>query len=132
MCGPTSSVGVDLVAGCFVKPDPKIVPNPGADFTRDCKAVLECAYKHACAYDPATGPVHCYCGSRLVDECLAEGPAPDAPCVEEWRAATRGATNGEVLERFSLSEYPSGWAFNLLECDRDRCGEKSAIGRCTP
>jgi hypothetical protein len=31
-----------------------------------------------------------------------------------------------------LSEYPSGWAFNLLECDRDRCGEKSAIGRCTP
>ncbi len=130
-CSETEN-SVNLVAGCYEKPDPKLVPNPDANFTRDCQAVMKCAFAHDCAYDPALGPVHCFCGSRAVDECLKDGPADDAPCVAEWKAATRGKTTGEVLERFSLIEYPSGWAFNLLECDRDRCGPKSVVGRCTP
>jgi hypothetical protein len=132
LCAEGSTVGANLVAGCFKKPDPKLVPNPDPKFTQDCKAAVECAFKHDCGYDAATGPVHCYCGSRLVDECLAQGPAADAPCVAEWKAATRSTSNAEILERFSLIEYPSGWAFNLLECDRDRCGAKSSVGRCTP
>lgn len=131
--GEPPNNGFDLVGVCFEnKPDPKVVPHPDANFAKDCQAVLDCAYKHDCAYDPARGPAHCYCGSRYVDECLAQGPAPDAPCVAEWQAATRSKDNGEILTRFSLLEYPAGWAFSLLECDRDRCGARSQFGRCTP
>jgi hypothetical protein len=124
--------GIDLVAGCYVKPDPRHVPDPDADFAADCRAAMECAYASDCAYDATLGPARCYCGSRQVDECLSQGPAPDAPCVGQWQKATRGKSNAEILERMSLIEYPSGWAFNLLECDRDRCGPKSELGRCTP
>jgi hypothetical protein len=123
---------LDLAAGCFEKADPKFVPTPDAKFASDCKAAMDCAFKHDCAYDSAKGPVHCYCGSRAVDECVAQGPAEDAPCVAEWQAATRSQSNKEILERFSQIEYPSGWAFHLLECDRDYCGARSELGRCTP
>lgn len=133
MCAKGSNdEDVDLAAGCLQKPDPRFAPNPDASFASDCRAVVECAFKHNCAYDPALGPSHCYCGSKLLDECLREGPADDAPCVAEWQAATRSKNNGEILERFSDSAYPAGWAFNLLECDRDRCGAKSSVGRCVP
>jgi hypothetical protein len=124
--------GVDLVTGCFKAPDPKLVPNADPRFAADCTAVMKCAFKHNCAYDPARGPVHCYCGSRFVDECKDHGPAPDAPCVKEWQTATRGANHMEVLLRFDQIQYPSAWAFHLLECDRERCGASSPLGRCTP
>ena len=130
--GGSNQEGLDLAAGCFQKPDPKFVPNPDAKFATDCKAAMQCAFEHDCAYDPATGPVHCYCGSRAVDECITEGPADDAPCVAEWTAATRSSKNTEILQRFSQIEYPSGWAFHLLECDRDQCGPRSPLGRCVP
>jgi hypothetical protein len=131
-CTDVSEDHIDLVAGCFSKPDPKLTAHPDPQFPRDCKAVVDCAFKHDCAYDPAKGVEHCYCGSRAVDECLTEGPADDAPCVAEWEAATRSKKVSVVLERMSDSEYPSGWAVNLLQCDRDSCGPRSEIGRCTP
>jgi len=124
--------GVDLVAGCFKAPDPKIVPNPDPQFAADCGAVMRCAFEHDCAYDAARGPVHCYCGSRYVDECKLSGPTADAPCVKEWQAAARSKDNLEVLLRFDQVLYPSGWAFHLLQCDRERCGKTSPLGRCTP
>ena len=108
------------------------MPDPDPKFIADCTAVMRCAFEHDCGYDPVRGPVHCYCGSRAVDECKDSGPGPDAPCVAEWQAATRGKTNMEVLLRFDQVQYPSGWAFHLLQCDRERCGATSPIGRCTP
>jgi hypothetical protein len=63
---------------------------------------------------------------------VATGPGPDAPCAEEWRRATRAKTHQEVVERFDKIFYPSGWAFAMLECDRDFCGAKNNTGRCTP
>jgi hypothetical protein len=131
-CNAASYQGADIADGCLKAPDPKLVPHPDPNFIHDCKAAVECAYKHDCGYDPARGPVRCYCGSRALDECIKDGPADDAPCTAEWQAATRGKTRMEVLERFSEIEYPSGWAFALIECDRDRCGAGSAYGRCTP
>ena len=128
----TNFEGVDLVAGCFKAPDPKIVPDADPQFAADCTAVMRCAFEHDCAYDAARGPAHCYCGSRHVDECKADGPAPDAPCVKEWQAAARSQDNLEVLLRFDQVQYPSGWAFHLLQCDRERCGDNSPLGRCTP
>jgi hypothetical protein len=130
--GGSNSEGLDLAAGCFKTPGPKFVPSPDANFASDCKAAVDCAFKHDCAYDPSKGPVHCYCGSRAVDECITDGPAEDAACVAEWRAATRSTNNKEILQRFSQIDYPSGWAFHLLECDRDQCGARSDLGRCTP
>jgi hypothetical protein len=137
-CRAKSCVGdenqehLDLPHGCLVKPDPRFVPNPDAKFAEDCRAVVECAYKHDCAYDAAQGVAHCYCGSRRVGECLEKGPADDAPCVKEWQAATRTTDNVELMHRFSKIEYPAGWAFHLLECDRDQCGPRSEQGRCVP
>jgi hypothetical protein len=124
--------GEDLLAGCFDKPNRKFVKDPYPEFNAHCKAVVDCAYKHNCAFNRARGPVHCYCGSRYVDECQSLGPADDAPCVAEWQAATRSKENMEVLLRFDQVAYPSGWAFHLLMCDRERCGDTSPLGRCTP
>jgi hypothetical protein len=131
-CANAEGDGVDILHGCYEKPDPKYQPNPDAQFAEQCKAVVECAYKNKCGFDPALGPVECFCGSNRVDECKDIGPAKDAKCVAEWTAATRGKTTMEVLQRFTNIEYPSAWAFHLIECDRDRCGAKSPYGRCTP
>lgn len=128
----TNWEGVDLVAGCFKSPDAKYVPKPDAKFAEDCTAVMKCAFKNNCGFDRARGPVECYCGSKFVDECKTDGPAKDAPCVAEWQAATRSKDNMEVLLRFDDIERPSGWAFHLMECDRERCGATSPKGRCTP
>jgi hypothetical protein len=54
------------------------------------------------------------------------------PRQKEWRAATRSTDNIEIMHRFSKVEYPSGWAYHLLECDRDRCAAQSELGRCVP
>ncbi len=131
-CTDYQRSGVDLLAGCAGKPDPKLVPNPDARFAQDCSAVLACAYKHKCGYDALRGPAQCYCGSASLEDCDASGPAADASCGAEWKAATRGATNAEILSRFSELAYPSGWAFSLLECDRTYCGPTSKWGVCTP
>jgi hypothetical protein len=132
MCSGDAQQVENLAAGCLKTPDSKLVSNPDPNFIRDCTAAVTCAYQHDCGYDAAKGPVHCYCGSRGLDECIKDGPAADAPCVPEWKAATRGKTHMEILERFSETAYPSGWAFALIECDRDRCGARSEVGRCTP
>jgi hypothetical protein len=124
--------GVDVLGGCLEKPNEQHGAKPDPSFVRDCTAVVKCAVEHKCAFDPNRGPVHCYCGSRFVDECKELGPAEDAPCVAEWKAATRGQTNMDVLLRFDQTAYPAGWAFHLLECMRDQCGEKGNYGRCLP
>lgn len=131
-CTDYQRSGVDLLAGCAGKPDLKLAPNPDAQFAQDCSAVLACAYKHKCGYDALRGPVQCYCGSASLEDCDASGPAADASCAAEWKAATRGSTNAEILARFSELAYPSGWAFSLLECDRTYCGPTSKWGVCTP
>lgn len=132
MCTDPAEHGADLVAGCLSRPDPKLVHDAEPRFIERCRAAVTCAFEHNCAYDPALGPVHCYCGSRSLEDCLRQGPAADAPCVSEWQAATGSANHIQVLERFSRIEYPSGWAFSLLECDRDHCGRGAVPGGCTP
>lgn len=131
-CTDYQRSGVDLVAGCAGKPDPKLAPNADAQFAKDCSAALTCALKHKCGYDALRGPVQCYCGSATLEDCEATGPAADASCGAEWKAATRGTTNAEILARFSELAYPSGWAFSMLECDRTYCGADSKWGTCTP
>ena len=95
-------------------------------------AAVKCAYDHKCGYEEMPGPFGCYCGSRNPTDCVAEGPAPDAPCVAEWKRATRSQDNGEIAARFDDGHYPSGWAFAMIQCDREFCGAKSKVGRCTP
>ena len=130
-CRDYRGEGVDLVAGCFEKVDRAHGALPDPAFNAACARVVQCAIEHGCATDRARGIAPCYCGSRAVDECLAEGPAVDAPCVQAWKDATRGASNREILERMDKPEFPAGWAFHLLECDRDFCGASSHDGRCT-
>jgi hypothetical protein len=131
-CRDYRGEGVDLVAGCFEHVDRAKGAVADPAFNAACARVVQCAIEHDCATDPARGIAPCYCGSHAVDECIADGPAGDAPCVEAWKAATRGASNREILERMDKPEYPAGWAFHLLECDRDFCGSSSRDGRCTP
>jgi hypothetical protein len=133
-CRADTNNGYDLFNVCYgnAAPDPKVVGQPDANFAKDCQAVMECSFEHDCAYSPIMGPSHCYCGSKELDDCVNTGPADDAPCVKEWQAAARTTDNTLILERMSELEYPSGWAFHLIECDRERCGARSPYGRCTP
>jgi len=131
-CSNYRNFGVDLVAGCFEHPDPKLAKDDPT-FAQDCTAAVRCAVINNCGYTTSRGPSACYCGpSKQPSECIKSGPGDDAPCAEEWRRATRAKSHEEVVSRFDKYEYPSGWAFALIECDRDFCGAKSRDGRCTP
>ena len=118
--------GVDWIAGCFEGTVPSdIVPEADPLFAQDCIDVVECARRTGCGYDPLLPPsIDCYCGPISVDSCNVDGPADEAPCADEWRAATRGATNTDVLVRISDVTLPSGWAYYLLLCDREHCAEE--------
>jgi hypothetical protein len=111
----------DLVEACFEQ----VNPEHGADvsdrlFLRSCQDVMACAHSTGCAYG-ALGPAPCYCGSANVDTCTTEGPAADAPCRSRWQVATRTDDHALILNRMSDAAYPSGWAFALLECEREFC-----------
>jgi cysteine-rich repeat protein len=115
---------LDLVAGCFEgHPSSDIVADPDPMFAQNCVDAVNCARMNECGFDPTVLVVDCYCGSNDVNVCMMDGPAGDAPCADEWRAATRGSTNAEVL--FGLSELasPSGWAYLLLQCDVEQCAD---------
>jgi cysteine-rich repeat protein len=129
MCRPcedqfcTSYQGADWIAGCFLgQPPSDLVPELDPQFAQDCIDVVDCARRTGCGFDPALPPaIDCYCGGVSVDACNLNGPSADAPCADEWRAATRGATNTDVLVRVSDISVPSGWAYYLMLCDREYC-----------
>jgi hypothetical protein len=84
---------------------------------------VACTRQTKCGYDEAVPVVDCYCGSNSTDECMADGPASDAPCKDEWQAAAGGATFMETLNNIADLTHASGWAFYLLECDRKECAD---------
>lgn len=111
----------DLVAGCYeaVNTDFGAAPNdPG--FLAACQDVMNCATTHNCGFDSNQAST-CYCGSISIDECAANGPGEDAPCVHEWQVATQSTNNMQILERMTDHRYPAAWAFHLLECERKLC-----------
>jgi hypothetical protein len=118
--------GVDIVDGCLKGVDATYGADPhDSEFVQDCEAVVQCAIKSGCASTP-NGPVDCYCGSISVEECLERGPAPDAPCVEQWRRATRSGDTKQIAERFSDLKYPAGWGSLLIRCDHEACKDQCA------
>jgi hypothetical protein len=126
ICTDYKGSGVNLVDGCFAQ----VNTSQGADatdptFLADCQAVVACAQEHRCALrgDGATG---CYCGSAEINDCIENGPAADAPCLEQWQRAARSRDHHEISLRFSDLKYPSGWANFLIECDVEDCKD-----RCT-
>jgi hypothetical protein len=125
-CTNYKGLGVDLVSGCFEKVDTSLGAEEGdRTFNSDCAAAVSCASKAGCV-DPVLGAVTCYCGSRNVDDCIEHGPGADAPCADEWRRATRTNDHNQLTERFSILQYPSGWATFMIECDQTEC--KSQCG----
>jgi len=139
LCGPCEAEhcsdyldadGFDVAAGCFdatamgdaVRTSFGTITDPS--FVQNCIDVVDCARRTGCGFETGPGIIQCYCGSAGVDVCQISGPAEGAPCVPEWQAATRGPNNTEVLLRSGDIAYPSGWAFYLLECDRDLCAEQ--------
>jgi hypothetical protein len=118
------NLGADFVSGCFETEDVSAGAQPmDPDFIQQCIDAVNCARAHGCAYGEQ-GAAQCYCGSNSPDTCAMQGPAKDAACVKEWVAATRGASNDVVQLRFTDLTLPSGWAFYLLECDRDLCKQE--------
>jgi hypothetical protein len=125
-CTNYKGLGVDIMSGCFDKVDTSLGAEEGDHaFNSDCAAAVACASRAGCA-DPVLGAFTCYCGSRTVDDCVEHGPSADAPCAEEWRRATRTTNHTQLTERFSILQYPSGWATFMIECDQTEC--KSQCG----
>jgi cysteine-rich repeat protein len=114
--------GANLVSGCMVAVDTAWVTS-GADpsFLQQCIDILACAQANDCAYNTAAGPLGCYCGTRSLDDCAKDGPANEAPCRNQWLAGSRTTANAEVLGNISNLEFPSAWAYYLLDCERDAC-----------
>jgi cysteine-rich repeat protein len=122
---------LDLVSGCFEgQPSMDFVAEAvspdwsgKAMFMQNCVDAVTCARQNNCGFDMSTPVADCYCGSNDLDVCMASGPADDAPCADEWRAATRGSVNADVLLRLSDLSYPSGWVYYAMECDRTQCAD---------
>jgi cysteine-rich repeat protein len=129
--------GYDVVAGCFDAgaTGSSVRTNFGAIFDalfiQNCVDAVNCSFANNCAYDTTNIVNPCYCGAISVDTCNVSGPTATAPCRAQWEAATRGPTNTDVLLRISDTTYPSGWAYNVLECDATLCNN-SPLGDCTP
>jgi cysteine-rich repeat protein len=115
-------LGADILAGCLESINSAFGAPPGdPEFLQQCSDVVTCARENNCAYRAERQAAPCYCGSIPVDECEVTGPAKDAPCVQEWQVATRTTKNMQVLHRFTDLAFPAGWAYQLLDCDRQFC-----------
>lgn len=119
-CSNYAGSGMDVVKGCTQAVDEKFADKTDSTFIEDCTSFVRCAKQNHCAESPI-GAAGCYCGSRNLDDCIANGPGADAPCVEQIRRATRTSSNQELVVRFSDVKYPSGWANYMLQCDTLRC-----------
>jgi cysteine-rich repeat protein len=126
-CRDYQGSGLDVVAGCFEKVNGDLGADPAdPNFIQDCVDVIQCAFQNNCAY-AVNGASDCYCGSATADACINSGPAADAKCVPQFQKAARSTANTDITLRMSDFAYPVGWAFFLLECDRDFCKTQ-----CTP
>jgi cysteine-rich repeat protein len=115
-------LGADILSGCLEAVNSTFgAPPSDPEFLQQCSDVVSCARENHCAYRAERQAAPCYCGSISVDECLEKGPAEDAPCIPEWQAAARTTTHEQVLTRFSDLAFPAGWAYQLLDCDREHC-----------
>jgi PKD domain-containing protein len=120
-CRDYQGSGLDLVAGCYESINTSLGATAGdATFLQQCQDFLGCAKTGNCAYG-VNGASDCYCGSAAPDACIKDGPASDAKCVPQTKAATRTESNADITVRFSDLAFPMGWAYFLLECDRDNC-----------
>jgi cysteine-rich repeat protein len=118
---------IDLVGGCFAQINPEYGADPADPrFIQSCIDVVDCALVHGCGFSMYEA-AECYCGSNSGDACVTQGPAPDAPCKQEWLTATKAASNDEVQNRFTDLSFASGWAYFLISCYRSECGDV-----CTP
>jgi hypothetical protein len=123
--------GVDLVAGCFTAVNGEFGADPADPaFIQDCTDTVQCARTNGCGFTAQFQAAECYCGTNSGDACTTTGPAANAPCLAQWRRATRTEVNADVLNRFSDLAYPSGWAYFLLDCYRTSCST-AAAGNCT-
>jgi hypothetical protein len=126
----TAFNGIDLVSGCFTTPNADIGADPTIpDFIQKCIDTVVCAQTNGCGLDPILSGAGCYCGNKDIDTCNTGGPATDgsAKCVGQWQAAAGSASNPDVQARFSDFTYPSGWAYFLLDCDRQNCRDICTI-----
>jgi cysteine-rich repeat protein len=127
----TEYLGVNVVRGCFESVDVDNGADPSVDpaFIQHCIDVVTCARANGCGFTAAFQALDCYCGSNSAD-CLQAGPASDAKCTAQWRAATRTEVHADVMMRLDQIMYPSGWAYQLLDCYRRFC-DSAAVGNCT-
>jgi cysteine-rich repeat protein len=115
--------GIDLVSGCLEAIDPGFAdPSDGA-FIQQCVDLVNCALGHGCGFGAGNQPSQCYCGSTSLDNCVTEGPAADAPCLAEFRAAARSERHSEIQNRFTDQAFPLGWGYLLLECYQAKCSD---------
>jgi hypothetical protein len=121
MCRDYEMSGIDVVSGCFTAVNDTfgaMANDP--TFLQQCMAVVDCAYQNGCGGAPR-GLSACYCGSADETSCIMNGPAEDAKCVPQIKAASRTELNTDISMRFSDFAYPLGWALNLLDCDHKYC-----------
>jgi hypothetical protein len=142
LCQRTSCrdvLGVDMYAGCFTAIDPQFGATAGDPvFIQQCVDTVQCASRGAgCGFTEQFQAAECYCGTNSGDPCTTAGPALNAPCLKEWRYATRvagdeadpanptaaeiAADNATVQLRFSDLAFPAGWAYFLIDCSRNSC-----------
>jgi cysteine-rich repeat protein len=96
-------------------------------FLQQCIDVVQCTQLNRNCGSSVQAGSGCYCGSRDENECNTTGPGANAACVAQWRAAARATLNADVQAAFSNLSLPAGWAFFLLDCDRQFCNTQCLV-----
>jgi len=92
-----------------------------------CQAVINCVRKSNCH---APSALSCFCGTADATACAAVGGA-NGVCKAEIEAGFKNTDPTFIRTNLLLVSLPGGGALNLLQCDRDFCGN-SGGRECVP
>jgi cysteine-rich repeat protein len=140
-CSDYMGMGIDLPKGCYDNmPSTEIVPMQPADgaFSGPCKALVACIRKEKCLGPDYNGGAadECYCARACGDTqasarygvCQMNGPET---CKDEFYAASGTTVAGIAWTAYQDWATPAGYAYYLLQCDRENCKEECAGFRDT-
>jgi cysteine-rich repeat protein len=131
-CSNYMDMDMDLPKGCYDNmPNPRDVPMQPSEgaFSGPCKKLVACVREEMCLGPESHGYAidDCYCRRDEIDpgkhfaECDANGPDK---CKAEFYAASGTMDPVSATVRHQNPETPAGYAFYLLECDREFCKDE--------
>jgi hypothetical protein len=111
-----------VVDGCNKAGNAAAGPGKDRPLKDLCESAVACMRRTKCTTDEGDF-MPCYCGAMEVGPCL--GGMANGPCKSEIEAAAETTNGMEIAERtgFTMNEFASNFATQLMGCDVTFCRE---------